>query len=46
MQAEKLYIEMDSIEEGILKMISENGIRMLVMGGAADKHYPKYKPHK
>ncbi|KAK6285665.1 PREDICTED: U-box domain-containing protein 33 isoform X1 [Theobroma cacao] len=45
-QAEKLYIEMDSIEEGILKMISENGIRMLVMGGAADKHYPKYKPHK
>ncbi|XP_021281280.1 U-box domain-containing protein 33 isoform X2 [Herrania umbratica] len=40
-QAEKLYIEMDSIEKGILKMISENGIRMLVMGGAADKHYSK-----
>ncbi|KAK8979925.1 hypothetical protein V6N11_066124 [Hibiscus sabdariffa] len=45
-QAEKLYIEMDSIENGILEMISENGIRMLVMGGAADKHHSKYKPHK
>ncbi|XWS35792.1 hypothetical protein CRYUN_Cryun20dG0026300 [Craigia yunnanensis] len=45
-QAEKLYIEMDSIEKGILEMISENGIQMLVMGGAADKHFSKYKPHK
>ncbi|MBA0757964.1 hypothetical protein Gotri_021006 [Gossypium trilobum] len=45
-QAEKLYIERDSIEQGILEMISENRIRMLVMGGAADKHYSKYKPHK
>ncbi|XVE77149.1 hypothetical protein DITRI_Ditri13aG0038200 [Diplodiscus trichospermus] len=44
--AEKLYIEMDSIEKGILEMISKNGIRMLVMGGAADKHYSKYRPHK
>ncbi|MBA0704424.1 hypothetical protein Golax_016679, partial [Gossypium laxum] len=40
-QAEKLYIERDSIEQGILEMISENRIRMLVMGGAADKHYSK-----
>ncbi|GMI73609.1 hypothetical protein like AT2G45910 [Hibiscus trionum] len=40
-QAEKLYIEMDSIENGILEMISENGIHMLVMGGAADKHHSK-----
>ncbi|XWS46100.1 hypothetical protein CRYUN_Cryun14cG0034500 [Craigia yunnanensis] len=45
-QAEKLFIEMESIEKGILEMISENGIRMLVMGGAADKHYSKYKAHK
>ncbi|KAE8709411.1 U-box domain-containing protein 33 [Hibiscus syriacus] len=45
-QAERLYIEMDSIEKGILEMVFENGIRMLVMGGAADKHYSKYKPHK
>ncbi|XVF33324.1 hypothetical protein REPUB_Repub17cG0158600 [Reevesia pubescens] len=45
-EAEKLYIEMDSIEKGMLEVISENGIRMLVMGGAADKHYSKYKPHK
>ncbi|XWS77022.1 hypothetical protein CRYUN_Cryun01aG0227900 [Craigia yunnanensis] len=45
-QADKLYIEMDSIEKGILEMITENGIRMLVMGGAADKHHSKYKPHK
>ncbi|XP_022735275.1 LOW QUALITY PROTEIN: U-box domain-containing protein 33-like [Durio zibethinus] len=45
-QAEKLYIEMDSVDKGILEMISENGIRMLVMGGAADKHYSKYKAHK
>ncbi|XP_022757361.1 U-box domain-containing protein 33-like isoform X2 [Durio zibethinus] len=45
-KAEKLHKEMDVIEKGILEMISENGIRMLVMGGAADKHYSKYKPHK
>ncbi|KAK8497482.1 hypothetical protein V6N12_018000 [Hibiscus sabdariffa] len=42
-KAEKLHTEKDSIEEGILEMISENGIHILVMGGAADKHYSKYK---
>ncbi|KAG2324651.1 hypothetical protein Bca4012_039188 [Brassica carinata] len=37
--AEKIYIEMDSIEEGILQLISQHGIKKLVMGAAADRHY-------
>ncbi|KAK2650289.1 hypothetical protein Ddye_017778 [Dipteronia dyeriana] len=37
--AEKLYTEMDSIEKGILEFISVYGIKKLVMGAAADKHY-------
>ncbi|KAF2315302.1 hypothetical protein GH714_038764 [Hevea brasiliensis] len=31
-QAEKLYIEMESIEKGILQLISGHGIRQLAMG--------------
>lgn len=38
-RAEKIYIEMDSIEEGILQLISQHGIKKLVMGAAADRHY-------
>uniref|UniRef100_A0A1J3ERT0 RING-type E3 ubiquitin transferase n=1 Tax=Noccaea caerulescens TaxID=107243 RepID=A0A1J3ERT0_NOCCA len=38
-QAEKLCVEMDSIEKGIVQMISENRVRKFVMGAAADKHY-------
>uniref|UniRef100_A0A0D3CV50 RING-type E3 ubiquitin transferase n=1 Tax=Brassica oleracea var. oleracea TaxID=109376 RepID=A0A0D3CV50_BRAOL len=37
--AETIYIEMDSIEEGILQLISHHGIKKLVMGAAADRHY-------
>ncbi|XP_052193096.1 U-box domain-containing protein 33 isoform X2 [Diospyros lotus] len=40
-RAEVLHIEMDSIEKGIVELISQHGIRMLVMGAAADKHYSK-----
>ncbi|CAN8254042.1 unnamed protein product [Cochlearia groenlandica] len=38
-QAEKLCVEMDSIEKGLKEMISENKVRKFVMGAAADKHY-------
>ncbi|RDX69245.1 U-box domain-containing protein 33, partial [Mucuna pruriens] len=38
-RAEKLYIEMDIIENGILELISQHGIRKLVMGAASDKSY-------
>ncbi|CAH8389142.1 unnamed protein product [Eruca vesicaria subsp. sativa] len=38
-QAEKLCVEMDSIEKGILQIISEKRVRKFVMGAAADKHY-------
>ncbi|GMH08978.1 hypothetical protein Nepgr_010818 [Nepenthes gracilis] len=37
--ADKVWIEMDNIEEGIVKIISQHGIRWLVMGAAADQHY-------
>ncbi|EOA26150.1 hypothetical protein CARUB_v10019586mg [Capsella rubella] len=38
-QAEKLCVEMNSIEKGILQMISENRVRKFIMGAASDKHY-------
>ncbi|KAJ7951146.1 putative U-box domain-containing protein kinase family protein [Quillaja saponaria] len=41
LQAEKLHIEMDSIEKGIVELISQYGIRRLVMGAASDKHYSR-----
>ncbi|CAH8361448.1 unnamed protein product [Eruca vesicaria subsp. sativa] len=40
-RAEKMFIEMESIENGIVELISELGIRKLVMGAAADKHHSK-----
>ncbi|KAJ6675352.1 hypothetical protein OIU85_011506 [Salix viminalis] len=39
--AEKLYVEMESIEKGILELISQHRIKKLVMGAAADKRYSK-----
>ncbi|KAL6963423.1 hypothetical protein U1Q18_043739 [Sarracenia purpurea var. burkii] len=36
-----VHIEMHPIEEGIVELISQHGIRKLVMGAAADKHYSK-----
>lgn len=40
-RAEKVHIEMDSIEKGIVELIRQHGIRKLVMGAAADKQYSK-----
>ncbi|KAJ6328647.1 hypothetical protein OIU77_010353 [Salix suchowensis] len=40
-RAEKLYVEMESIEKGILELISQHRIKKLVMGAAADKRYSK-----
>ncbi|OVA14018.1 Protein kinase domain [Macleaya cordata] len=40
-RAEKVEIEMDSIEKGIIELISRHEIKRLVMGAAADKHYWK-----
>ncbi|VVB06493.1 unnamed protein product [Arabis nemorensis] len=37
--AEKIFIEMDSVEKGILQLISDRGVRKLVMGTATDRHY-------
>ncbi|GAB4826346.1 hypothetical protein Ancab_009212 [Ancistrocladus abbreviatus] len=37
--ASKVWIELDNIEEGIVKTIAEHRIRWLVMGAAADKFY-------
>ncbi|GMH00515.1 hypothetical protein Nepgr_002354 [Nepenthes gracilis] len=39
--AEKLYIEMDTIEKGIVELISQYRIGKLVMGGAADGRYSR-----
>ncbi|KAF8412249.1 hypothetical protein HHK36_000209 [Tetracentron sinense] len=40
-RAEKLDIEMDNIEKGIVELVAQHEIRKLVMGAAADKHYSK-----
>jgi hypothetical protein len=45
-RAQKLEIEMDSIEEGILELISRHQIKRLVMGAAAEKRHQRYKQHK
>uniref|UniRef100_A0A2N9FKU1 RING-type E3 ubiquitin transferase n=1 Tax=Fagus sylvatica TaxID=28930 RepID=A0A2N9FKU1_FAGSY len=42
-QADILHTEMDSIENGIVELISQHGMRELVMGAAADKYYSKNK---
>ncbi|KAA3459869.1 U-box domain-containing protein 32 isoform X2 [Gossypium australe] len=42
-QADALWIEMDSVEKGILEIIARHNIRWLVMGAAADKYYSKYE---
>ena len=34
---------MDDIGKGIVELISRDGIKELVMGGALDKHYKEYK---
>lgn len=42
-QAEKLYIEMDSIEGGILQLIADHNVEKLVMGAAPDDCYHTYE---
>ena len=42
MSAEKLVLEADSIEDGIVTLVSKNRIGELVMGAAADNKYKKY----
>ncbi|GAA0153592.1 hypothetical protein LIER_11793 [Lithospermum erythrorhizon] len=41
MPAEKLVIEMDSIEKGIIELIHQHGIGKLVIGGAANRSYSR-----
>ncbi|XP_074264944.1 uncharacterized protein LOC141587372 [Silene latifolia] len=38
-RVEKLYIESDSIEKGIIQLIEQYNIEKLVIGAAADQHY-------
>ncbi|CAK8560813.1 unnamed protein product [Lathyrus sativus] len=40
-RAEKLHIEMDSIEKGIIELISKYNIQNLVMGAASDKYHSR-----
>ncbi|KAF3441506.1 hypothetical protein FNV43_RR15420 [Rhamnella rubrinervis] len=40
-RAEKLHVEMDSIEKGIVELISRLGIRKLVMGAATDRSHSR-----
>lgn len=40
-KADKLLIEMDCIEKGIVELISQHKIRKLVMGAAADKYHSR-----
>ncbi|OMO68380.1 hypothetical protein CCACVL1_19973 [Corchorus capsularis] len=39
LQADAVWIEMDSVENGIVEIIRQHSIRWLVMGAAADKCY-------
>ncbi|XVE64244.1 hypothetical protein DITRI_Ditri07aG0085800 [Diplodiscus trichospermus] len=38
-QAETVWIEMDSVEKGIVEIIARHSVGWLVMGAAADKYY-------
>ncbi|XP_059456956.1 U-box domain-containing protein 33-like [Corylus avellana] len=40
-RAQKLEIEMDHIEKGIVELISKHGIKKLVMGAALEKRYKR-----
>ncbi|KAL6495495.1 hypothetical protein OROGR_030058 [Orobanche gracilis] len=40
-KAEKACIELDSIEKGIVQLISDHGIKWLVIGAAANKSYSR-----
>lgn len=38
-RADRMWIEMEHVEDGIVKMIAQHGIKWLVMGAAAEKYY-------
>lgn len=40
-QGDSVWIEKDNVEDGIVEVITQQNIRWLVMGAAADKHYSK-----
>ncbi|XP_010544727.1 PREDICTED: U-box domain-containing protein 33-like isoform X3 [Tarenaya hassleriana] len=40
-RAEKMYIEMDSVEKGIVRLISQHRIRKFVMGAASDRYHSR-----
>ncbi|XP_058743984.1 U-box domain-containing protein 33-like isoform X2 [Vicia villosa] len=40
-KAEKLHIEMDCIEKGIIELVSKYNIQNLVMGAASDKYHSR-----
>nr|POF09211.1 u-box domain-containing protein 33 [Quercus suber] len=44
-EAQSVWIEMGDIGKGIIELISHDGIKDLVMGGALDKHYKEEAKH-
>ncbi|KAL7003436.1 hypothetical protein U1Q18_004592, partial [Sarracenia purpurea var. burkii] len=40
-QADKVCLENDNVEKGIVQIIAQHNIRWFVMGAVADKHYTK-----
>ena len=43
MQAEKLHIEMDNVEKGLMQFIAQYNIEKLAMGAASDDSYHMYE---
>lgn len=41
-KCEKLVIENDDVAKGITEIVSLHGVRKLIIGAAADKHYSRY----
>ncbi|KAI4369880.1 hypothetical protein MLD38_018277 [Melastoma candidum] len=40
-QPEKLFVESDSVENGLMELIQRHGIKNLVMGAASDRRYKR-----
>lgn len=38
----KLVVEKDDVGSGLIELIDVHGVRNLVMGAAADRHYTRY----
>ena len=41
-KGKKLVIQNEDVAKGIAELVSQHGIRKLVMGAAADRHYSRY----